>query len=109
MQITTRQILKLLYILSWIIFVGVCIEAGGFIVNGIATLLLTPAGAKHFWQEVDLSTLYTYDKGYFSVITLMMSMVAVMIGSLIFSINVGSGQRDGLSTSMVSPLVSVTK
>ena len=86
MQITTRQILKLLYILSWIIFVGVCIEAGGFIVNGIATLLLTPAGAKHFWQEVDLSTLYTYDKGYFSVITLMMSMVAVMRAILFYLI-----------------------
>ena len=76
--ISTTQKLKALYILSWIIFVGVCIEAGGFIVNAFFTLLLTPAGARHFWQQVDLSSLYKYDPGYFFVETLLMSIVAIM-------------------------------
>ena len=63
--ITTPQILKILYLLSWIIFVGVCIEAGGFIFNAIFTLTINPIAAKHFWQEVDLSGLYAYDHGHF--------------------------------------------
>ncbi len=29
-KITTRQILKILYVISWVIFIGVSIEAGSF-------------------------------------------------------------------------------
>jgi hypothetical protein len=76
--ITTPQILKTLYLLSWIIFVGVCVEAGGFIFNAFFTLVLNPVDAKHFWQEVDLSGLYAYDHGHFFAETFAMSIVAVL-------------------------------
>ena len=85
-KIGTKQMLKLLYILSWRIFVGVCIEAGAFIFNAFFTLLLNPVGAKHFWQEVDLSNLYYYDRGYFFVETLLMSIVAVMRACIFYLI-----------------------
>jgi len=39
--------------------------------------VINPVNAKHFWG-IDLSDLYTWDKGYFLVETLMMSIVAVM-------------------------------
>lgn len=77
-RITTRQTLKVLYVLSWIIFVGVCIEAGGFIFNAFYTLVINPVGANRFWEGLDLSGLYKYDRGYFFVETLLMSIVAVM-------------------------------
>ena len=54
-KISTKQMLKILYVLSWIIFIGVCIEAGGFIFNTFFTLVINPVDAHHFWQEVDLS------------------------------------------------------
>ncbi|MBS1660566.1 MAG: DUF2975 domain-containing protein [Bacteroidetes bacterium] len=77
MEITTRQILKGLYILSWIIFIGVCIDAGGFLFNAFYTLAINPADARHFWPQIDFSGLYGYDKGYFFVITFMISIVEV--------------------------------
>jgi hypothetical protein len=86
MVISTQQKLKVLYILSWIIFVGVCVEAGGFIVNAFFTLKLGPAGARHLWQEVDLTSLYQFDRGYFFVETLLMSIVAVMRGIMFYLI-----------------------
>ena len=86
MEITTKKMLQILYVLSWVIFVGVCIEAGGFIVNAFFTLLLTPAGARHFWQQVDLTALYKYDPGYFFMITFIMSIVAVLRGWLFYLI-----------------------
>ncbi len=76
-KIGTTQILKILYVLSWIIFIGVCIEAGGIIFNSFYDLVLNPVGAKYFWQQIDLSSLYRYDRGYFFVVTLIMSIVAV--------------------------------
>ena len=64
-KISTKQMLKVLYVISWIIFIGVCIEAGIFISNAFFTLVLNPDAAKHLWLEVDLSNLYKYVPGYF--------------------------------------------
>ena len=85
-KITTKQMLKVLYIISWIIFIGVCIEAGGFIFNTFFTLVINPVDAHHFWQEVDLSGLYNYDHGYFFVVALFMIIVAVMRAWLFYLI-----------------------
>jgi len=85
-KITTRQILQLLYILSWIIFVGVCIEAGGFISNAFFTLVINPVGASHFWPGLDLSSLYNYDRGFFLVETFLMSIVALMRACIFYLI-----------------------
>lgn len=78
-KITTNQILKILQILSWIIFIGLCIQAGGTVVNTIITLFINPLGAGNFWEGANyLSSLYKFDYGHFFVITLIMIIVAVL-------------------------------
>jgi hypothetical protein len=84
--ITTNQILKILLVLSWVIFIGVCIEAGGIIFNAFATLVLNPQNAKYFWQPIDLSGLFQFDRGFFFVETFIMSIVAVMRAWLFYLI-----------------------
>lgn len=66
MQITisTKQMLKILYVLAWIIFVGLCVETGGLLVNVIVTMV-KPASATYAWKEIDLSALYKFNPGYF--------------------------------------------
>ena len=78
MKFSTKQILKLLYILSWIIFVGVCIEAGGSIFSAFYTLVINPINAATFWAGNDLSALYKYDPGHFFGETLLISIASVM-------------------------------
>ena len=73
-KISTQQILKILHVVSWILFIGVSIEAGSFIFNAIFTLVLNPNNANYF----DLASLYQYDPGYFLVQLLLMSLVSVM-------------------------------
>jgi len=77
MIITTQQMLKILYVLAWIIFLGVCFEAGGFLINTFYTLVINPVDAKHFWPRVDLSSLYSWDRGYFMIETGLMCVVAI--------------------------------
>jgi len=78
-KITTKQILKVLQILSWIIFIGLCIEAGGIAVNTFITLFINPLGVENFWEGNEyLSGLYRFDQGHFIVITLTMIIVAVL-------------------------------
>ena len=77
-RISTRQILKILYVLSWIIFIGVSIEAGGSIFSAFYTLVINPVNAATFWEGNDLSALYNYDPGHFLAETLLISIAAVM-------------------------------
>ena len=85
MEITAKRTLPILLVLSWIIFVGVCIEAGGFIVNAFFALV-NPDVVKHLWHEVDLSALLQYNTGYFFAEMLLMSVVAVLKAWLFYLI-----------------------
>jgi ABC-type antimicrobial peptide transport system permease subunit len=78
MKSNTTQILKFLYLLSWIIFIGVCIEAGAFLFNTFFRFFIDPTDASLFWQEVDLTNLYDYDHGYYLLETSLMSIVAIL-------------------------------
>jgi len=75
-KITTKQILKVLYVLAWIIFVGLGIEAGAYIFNTFY-VLAKPEAASNFWG-IDLSGLYKHDRGYFFVETFIMIIVALL-------------------------------
>ena len=78
-KITTSQILKVLKILSWIIFIGLCVEAGAIAVTSFITLAINPLAANNFWEGADyLSGLYNYDHGHFLALTLIMTIVAVL-------------------------------
>lgn len=77
-KITTKQILTALLVLSWIIFIGVSIEAGGLIFNTFYALAIDPIAAKSFWMQADLSDLLQYDRGHFFAQTFFMIIVAVL-------------------------------
>lgn len=78
MEISSKQIMKVLLVLSWIIFIGVCVDAGGFICNTIFMLTQNPFGGTYFWNGANLTSLYDFDEGYFMVIASLMIIVAVM-------------------------------
>ena len=86
LKITTEHFLKVLHVLSWIIFIGLCIEAGGIIFNTFFTLFLNPIAAKSFWHQINLSSLLEFDRGYFMVTTLLMTIVAVLKAILFYLI-----------------------
>lgn len=84
-QIRSNQVLKiLLYILAWIIFVGICIEASAVIVYLVYTLSYElPAAGKLYFQE-DLSALYHFDRGYFVLETMLMIIVGAMKAGIFY-------------------------
>lgn len=77
--ITTNQILKVLEILSWIIFIGLCVEAGAIAFNMFFTLVINPKSVENFWEGRDyLSALHGHDIGHFFAVTFIMLIVAVL-------------------------------
>ncbi len=86
-KITTNHILKVLQLLSWIIFIGLCIEAGAIAVNTIISLFINPDGVHNFWEGADyLTGLFNSDRGHFAVITIIMTIVAVLKAILFYLI-----------------------
>jgi hypothetical protein len=57
-------VFKGLHIIAWIIFVGLCIEAGGLIVNFIFSLY-KPDFVQNLYQKLDLSEMYNHSKWVF--------------------------------------------
>lgn len=85
-KITTKQVLKVLNVFSWIIFIGLCVEAGGILFNAIFIMTIKPLAAHQFWEGIDLSGLYKFDKGQFLVETLLMSIVGILKAILFYLI-----------------------
>ncbi|WP_026898077.1 DUF2975 domain-containing protein [Daejeonella oryzae] len=60
----TNFVLKGLHIVAWIIFVGLCIEAGGLIVNFVFSIY-KPEFVQNLYQKLDLSEMYNRSKWTF--------------------------------------------
>lgn len=85
MKSTNKLILYILYVISWIIFIGISIDAGGFIANCIFSIA-KPDVVKHLWHKVDLDSLFNYNITYFFTLTCLMSIVTVMKAILFYLI-----------------------
>ena len=66
-----------LNVISWIIFIGLCFEAGTYIFNAFFTLFYNPFGGK-IWDVMDLSELYNYNQSYYVTIVSLIIITAVL-------------------------------
>lgn len=98
LKISNLQILKILNIISWIIFIGLSIDAGGYIYNTIYTSFFNSNAAQYFWNHLDFSNLYNYDKGYFFAIAICIILIAVL-KSILFYMIVKITHKDKLNLS----------
>ncbi|RWX00979.1 DUF2975 domain-containing protein [Flavobacterium cerinum] len=60
----TNFIFKVLHIVAWIIFVGLCIEAGGLVVNFIFSIY-KPEFIPNLYQKLDLIEMYKHSQWAF--------------------------------------------
>jgi hypothetical protein len=85
-KIATKQLLKILQVISWIIFIGLCIEAGSIIFNTFFALFISPVSASNFWEGTELSNLYNYDRGHFAAFALIMIIISILKSLMFFLI-----------------------
>lgn len=85
MRFNPTNALKLLHFLAWNIFILVCIEAGGILFNSIY-VLVDGRNMAHFWNDANLSSLYSYDRNYFYRILILMNIVVFLKAVLLFFI-----------------------
>jgi hypothetical protein len=62
---STKQILGLMKVISWIIFIGLCIKTGAIITSFLISLFINPEAAQSLYLGLDLSELYKLNIWYF--------------------------------------------
>ena len=70
--------LKTLQVLAWVLFIGLCVEAGGIMVNTIISLFFHPEASSRFWGGLNLYGLYQFNQSYFVTLVVLLSVVAVL-------------------------------
>ncbi|MAP54504.1 DUF2975 domain-containing protein [Altibacter sp.] len=90
---TKNIVFKGLKIVTWIIFVGLCIEAGGLIVNFIFSLF-NPEFVQNLYQKLDLSEMYENSKlaffgmyGFILTISILKAVLFYIVIVLVTKIN----------------------
>jgi hypothetical protein len=76
-------IFKGLHIVAWVIFVGLCIEAGGLIVNFIFSLF-RPEFVQNLYQKLDLSKMYDLSKWAFFVMYSFILVISILKACLFY-------------------------
>lgn len=90
---TNNLVFKGLKIISWVIFVGLCIESGGLIVNFIFSLY-NPEFIQNLYQKLDLSEMYENSQlaffgmyGFILAISILKAVLFYIVIILITKIN----------------------
>ncbi|SDJ82732.1 Protein of unknown function [Catalinimonas alkaloidigena] len=77
MKKKTTQILNLLHVLTWIIFIGLLVQTGTFLVSYVVSLF-NPQAAQHLYLGIDLSALRGHDvRAYSAVLSFIMGISAL--------------------------------
>jgi len=78
MKSKTQPILKVLNVISWIIFIGLCIRTGAILFSFFVSLFMNAEGAKNLYNELNLSGLLNYDKVWYIIIVMMIVLISVL-------------------------------
>ncbi|MFD0939561.1 DUF2975 domain-containing protein [Pedobacter boryungensis] len=84
MTTQSTTILKVLNILSWITFVGLCVKAGMLLCYYIMAMYINPMGAKNLALNLDLSHLHAYDIIDYSILVGCMIAITVLEALLFY-------------------------
>ncbi|WP_027394776.1 DUF2975 domain-containing protein [Aquimarina latercula] len=74
----TKRIITLMKIVSWILFIGLCIKLGALLISGGISLLINPEATENLYLDIDLSNLYESSVKYYTfVLSLIISVTAL--------------------------------
>ncbi|HRN80357.1 MAG TPA: DUF2975 domain-containing protein [Ferruginibacter sp.] len=77
--------ITLLYVIAWLIFVGLSIEAGGLIVNFFFSVF-KPQVVERLYQKLDLSVMYAQSKAVFFGVYSFIIFIAVLKAVLFYRV-----------------------
>ena len=82
----TKQVLGILKIVSWVLFIGLCIYAGTILTSFTISLFANSEAAKDLYLGMDLSQLQSYSTGHYIALMSLLITLAALKAYLFFQV-----------------------
>ena len=86
MKTKTKQILKTIHVVSWILFLGVCIKTGAILFSFLVSLFKNPIAAENLHMGLNLSDLLRYDTQHYSILVLLIVSLSALKAFLLYQV-----------------------
>ena len=78
MKTGAKQVLSFMNIISWIVFIGLCIKTGAILYSFFVSLVINPEGSKNLHLGLNLSALYRYNTGHYAALVSFILVLSVL-------------------------------
>src|SRR5262245_7913052 len=68
MKSKTKNLFSVMNVLTWIVFIGLCIETGAILYSFFVSVFINAEGAKNLYMGLNLFELKSFDIGHYSAL-----------------------------------------
>ncbi len=86
MATKSNIILKVIHVLSWIVFIGLCINAGALLISYYVSMYVNPIGAKNLLLGLDLSQLKDANQMEYSFMVIGIALIFMLEALLFYTV-----------------------
>lgn len=79
-----KTVYRILSVVAWVAFVGLCIKAGALIFSFVISLIVNPAASADLYQGMNLSQLQAYSQMHYVVLCLLMIIIWILKANLFY-------------------------
>lgn len=80
----TEKILIVLHVISWVLFIGICIKTGAIIISFYVSLFINPMGAENLFLGLNLSGLFDFDIFHYVILVLFIISLSVLKAFMVY-------------------------
>jgi len=82
----TNQILEVLKVIAWIIFIGLCVRTGSIIISFLISLLFNSEGAANLYRDMDFAPILAYSQPHYIVMICLVISISAMKAYLFYQV-----------------------
>ena len=80
----TKQILSIMHIVAWILFIGLCIKAGALIISFFVSLFVNEYAVQNIYLGLDFSRLYNFSQLHYIITVSLIILIASLKANLFY-------------------------
>ena len=81
---STEKILIVMHVVTWVLFIGLCIKTGATIISFFVSLFVTPMGAENLYLGLNLSGLPEFGKLHYIAMALFVICISVLKAFMVY-------------------------
>jgi len=86
MKAKTQRILSVMNVISWIVYIGLCIQTGAILISFFISLFFNPDAAKNLLQELNLFDLMQFNRSHYEVFVSLIILLSALKATIVYQV-----------------------